>query len=63
MTTQQMFWIGAGVAAFIFALALVMDWRRGRRRNLDDAGWVPWRGIQAFAFFAAVICAGLSLRG
>ena len=63
MTTQQFFWAGAGAAAFLFLLALAMDWKRGRRRDLDDAGWVPWRGIQVFAFFVAVICAGLAVRG
>ena len=57
MTTQAALWTGAGAAVAVAVAAGVMDWRRGRRRNFDDVGWVPWRGIQVTAFFAALALA------
>ena len=36
-------------------VAGIADWRRThRRRAIDNVGWVPWRGIQATAFFLAL---------
>lgn len=61
MTTQGWFWTGAGAAAALAVLAGVADWRRTRRRNLDDPGWVPWRGLQVAAFFAAAVLAALAV--
>ncbi|WP_114951868.1 hypothetical protein [Sphingosinicella terrae] len=54
MTAQAGYWWGGAIAAVILAVvAGVADWRRTRRRSLDDPGWVPWRGIQVAALFAA----------
>ncbi|HYI49196.1 MAG TPA: hypothetical protein VEX35_12110 [Allosphingosinicella sp.] len=59
---QQWMW-GAGGAAFALAiLAGVAESRRIRRRDLDRTGWVPWRGIQVVAFFAALALAILALK-
>ena len=63
MTMQAGLWSSAA-AAFVLAVAAgVADWRRARRRELDDAGWVPWRGIQAAALFAVVVFVALAMRG
>ncbi len=54
MTTQEWMWAG-DIAAFLVALvAGLAEWRRTRRANLDDPGWIPWRGIQVAALFAAI---------
>ena len=62
MTTQAAFWAGAGAALGVAVAAGVMDWRRGRRRNFDDVGWVPWRSIQVTAFFIVLTCTILAFR-
>ena len=62
MTTQAAFWTGAGAALALAVSAGVMDARRTRRRAVDDVGWVPWRGIQVAALFAALACAVLALH-
>lgn len=50
-------------AALAFAvISGFLEWRRNRRRNLDDPGWVPWRGIQVAAFFAALVFAVLTMH-
>ena len=56
VTTQAAFWTGAGVALALAVLAGGMEWRRSRRRNFDAVGWVPWRGLQVVALFAALAC-------
>ena len=62
MTTQQWMWGAGGVAVAIVVGAGVADWRRAKRRDLDNPGWVPWRGIQAAAFFALLIVVVLELK-
>ena len=53
--TQASNCVAAGAALALAVLAWVADWRRThRRRAIDNVGWVPWRGIQATAFFAAL---------
>ena len=64
MTTQATYWWGGAAAAVILALmAGLADWRRTRRRSLDDAGWVPWRGIQVASLFAAAAAVILASHG
>ena len=62
MDTQAWLWTAAGAALALALVAGVADWRRQRRRNLDDHGWVPWRGVQVAALFAAVLLAVLAAR-
>jgi hypothetical protein len=62
MTTQGWFWSADGMALAMAVLAGVAESRRNRRRNLDDTGWVPWRGIQAAAFFAVLGLTILALK-
>lgn len=63
MSMQGGLWGGAGAAFVLAVTAGVADWRRSRRKELDDPGWVPWRGIQAASLFAVVLLAGLALHG
>jgi len=54
---------GAGGAALALALAAgIAESRRDKRRHLDRTGWVPWRGIQIVAIFAALAFAILALK-
>jgi hypothetical protein len=62
MTTQATFWTGAGASLAVALVAGLLDWRRNRRRDLDSVGWMPWRGIQAAAFFAALAFAAIALH-
>ncbi len=62
MITQADFWTGAGAALLVAALAGLAEWRRGRRRNLDVPGWMPWTGVQIVAIFAALLCAILAVK-
>ena len=63
MTIQAGLWTGTCAALALAVLAGVADWRRQRRRDLDATGWVPWRGIQVAAFFAAVAFAVFAVNG
>ena len=61
MTMQAAFWTGAGAALAAAIAAGVMEWRRHRRRDVDNVGWVPWRGIQVATLFAALACVVLAV--
>ena len=62
MTTQEWMLAAAGAALALVVLAGIAEARRSRRRELDAIGWVPWRGIQAAAFFAVLLFAILAWR-
>ena len=62
MSAQQPYWIAGVVALLIVVLAGLADRRRLNRRDLDETGWVPWRGIQVAAFFALVAALILSMK-
>lgn len=62
MTTQAWMWTADGVAATATLAAALADWRRDRRRDLDAAGWVPWRGIQVAGFFAMLVLTIFALK-
>lgn len=62
MTTQAALWGAAGAALALAVAAGIAESRRNRRRSLDRPGWVPWRGLQVAAFFAAVVLAVLAPR-
>ncbi|MDT9599829.1 hypothetical protein [Sphingosinicella rhizophila] len=61
--TQAGLWWGAGVSMAIALLAGLAEWRRGKRRDLDRVGIMPWNAIQIFALLIAVIAAALALKG
>jgi hypothetical protein len=54
MGTQQPYWIAGGIALFVALAAGLADRRRHNRRNLDETGWMPWRGIQMAAIFVLI---------
>ena len=62
MTAQAALWAAAGAALAAAIGAGLMDRRRARRRNFDDVGWVPWRGIQVAAFFATLAFTVFALK-
>ena len=62
MTTQIWLWGAAGAALVLVAASGVAESRRNRRRSLDRPGWVPWRGLQAAAFFATIALAILGWK-
>lgn len=59
---DHLMWTADGVALAVAVFAGVADWRRARRANLDATGWVPWRGIQILAIFAAIAFAILAVH-
>jgi hypothetical protein len=62
MATQGWLWGADGAAVALVVLAGVAESRRNKRRDLDDTGWVPWRGIQATGFFAVLGLTILALK-
>jgi hypothetical protein len=62
MMAQDWLWGADGAALALAVFAGVAESRRSRRRDLDDTGWVPWRGIQAAAFFAVLGLTILALK-
>lgn len=63
MTTQDALWAAAGMSLGLAVAAGVADWRRARRTQLDDAGWVPWRGVQVAGLFVAMAFVVLAVQG
>ena len=59
---QDWLWTAEGALVAFVLLAGVADWRRTRRDNLDGWGWMPWRGMQVMALFAAIGLAVLILH-
>jgi len=55
---QDWLWTADGALVALAVVAGVADWRRVRRNSIDGWGWMPWRGVQVMALFAA---AGLAL--
>ena len=62
MKVQHWLWSAAGAALALAVIAGLAESRRNRRRSLDDHGWMPWRGLQVAAFFAAAAFAFLALK-
>lgn len=64
MAKQDWLWVAFAAALGAAMLASLAEWRRNRgcERSLDAVGWVPWRGIQVTAFFAALAFAIVALH-
>jgi len=62
MTAQQWLWGADGAALALVVLAGIAESRRNKRRALDAPGWVPWRGLQVFGFFALLALTILALK-
>ncbi len=55
-------WIAAAALAVLALAAAWADHARGKRRNLDRPGWVPWQLVMVMAMLLAVVCAALAVR-
>lgn len=62
MTMQEWLWGADGTALAIVLVAGVAEHRRHYRRNVNGYGWMPWRGLQAAAFFALIACTMIALK-
>lgn len=62
MVTQDGLWMTAGGLLLLAGIAALAEYRRARRRNLDQPGWVPWTMIQVAALFAAAVIGALALK-
>lgn len=60
---QGPLWIGVGAMVALAGVSGVAEWRRGKRRDLDKVGWVPWTFIQVMALLLAIAGAALALKG
>jgi predicted membrane metal-binding protein len=61
MSPSTLLWLTAAAFAALAALAGWADHRRGRRRNLDRPGWVPWQLVLVLAMIASVVCVALGV--
>ena len=50
--------VGAGVAV----VAEVADYRRRHRRDVDNVGFMPWRGIALASIAVAIFAAAFALK-
>lgn len=62
MVAQHWYWWAAGGALLVAVMAGLADRRRLNRNNIDDIGWVPWRGIQIAAAFSLLVVMILALK-
>ncbi|MFN4096144.1 MAG: hypothetical protein ACK4GG_05205 [Sphingomonas sp.] len=60
---QGPLWIGVSAMVALVGVSGVAEWRRGKRRDLDRVGWVPWTFIQVMALLLAIAGAALALKG
>jgi hypothetical protein len=55
-------WWLAGALLLLAGAAAIAEHRRGKRRNLDSVGWMPWNLIQVLAFLGAIAAAALAMK-
>jgi drug/metabolite transporter (DMT)-like permease len=58
---STLFWLLAAASAALAALAAWADHRRGKRRNLDKPGWVPWQLVLVLAIMGCAVCVALGV--
>jgi len=58
---NRLLWTAAAAFAALAALAAWRDHARGRRRDLDRPGWVPWTGLTVLALLLAVVSGALAV--
>jgi hypothetical protein len=61
-TPSTLLWTATG-ALIVFGIACaIAERRRGRRRNLDRPGLIPWQLLEILAFLLAFATATLAVR-
>ena len=50
-------------AAVLFGIAEAADWRRRKRRDVDNVGFMPWRGIALGSAAVALFATAFWLSG
>ena len=58
---STLLWSAAAAAAALAFLAGWADHRRGKRRDLDRPGWMPWQLILVLAMMACAVCVALAI--
>ncbi|HEX8624917.1 MAG TPA: hypothetical protein VF782_07540 [Allosphingosinicella sp.] len=58
---STLIWSAAAAFATLALLAGWADHRRGKRRDLDRPGWVPWQLILVLAMMASVVSLALGI--
>lgn len=53
--------VGLG-AALIFGLSELADWRRRNRKDVDQVGFMPWRGLSLLSAAVAIFSIALWLH-
>ena len=59
---QARLWSAAAGCVAVAVASGVAQWRRGRRRDPDRVGIVPWATIQFAAMMAALLIASVALN-
>lgn len=49
-------------AAVLFAVAELANWRRNNRRDVDNVGFMPWRGIGLVSAAVAIFATAFALK-
>ena len=49
-------------AATLFGVAEVANWRRNNRRDVDNVGFMPWRGIALASAAVALFATAFALK-
>ncbi|AMU93590.1 hypothetical protein AOA14_03085 [Sphingopyxis terrae subsp. terrae NBRC 15098] len=49
-------------AAILFGVAELAEWRRRNRHDVDNVGFMPWRGIALVSVAVAIVAAALALK-
>jgi len=59
---QLQLWLGAAGAAGIAVVSGLGQYRRQKRKRIDDVGFVPWQLIQVLSMIGAAILVSLALN-
>jgi hypothetical protein len=57
------FWsVVAVTAALVAAISMLADWRRHKRADLENVGFMPWTGIGIFAVLVTVLAIAFAIK-
>ncbi|KQM30130.1 hypothetical protein [Sphingomonas sp. Leaf10] len=59
---HKLLWTIAGVAAMLFAVAVLAERRRTLRRDPDRVGWMPWTLVQLMAVLVMVFGVAMAVK-